>query len=140
RRSESVRRRTGGQQPHDKGCSKRTIKHNEMKEMKAITHVTKRSIRTIVPSLFIIFALSGLALYPIAQAVVPPPDGGYPNFNTAEGQRALFSLTTGQWNTALGAFTLWKDTDGSYNTAVGTAALLFNVGDQSTARGIENTA
>jgi hypothetical protein len=29
------------------------------------------------------------------QAVVPPPDGGYPNFNTAEGQNALFSLTTG---------------------------------------------
>ena len=25
-----------------------------------------------------------------SQAVVPPPDGGYPGFNTAEGQVALF--------------------------------------------------
>ena len=30
-----------------------------------------------------------------ARAVVPPPDGGYPNGNTAEGEDALFSLTTG---------------------------------------------
>jgi len=58
------------------------------------------------------------------------------NFNTAEGQNALFSLTTGVWNTALGAFTLRSDTDGSYNTAVGTAALLSNVGSQNTAVGV----
>src|SRR6266436_5901274 len=43
-----------------------------------------------------------LAAWPKAQAVVPPPDGGYPNFNTAEGQNALFSLTTGAGNTAVG--------------------------------------
>ena len=30
-----------------------------------------------------------IGLLPRAQAVVPPPDGGYPNFNTAEGQNAL---------------------------------------------------
>jgi hypothetical protein len=30
------------------------------------------------------------------RAVVPPPDGGYPGGNTAEGQNALFSLTTGE--------------------------------------------
>ena len=36
------------------------------------------------------------------QAVVPAPDGGYPNFTTAEGQQALFSLTTGSANTAVG--------------------------------------
>jgi hypothetical protein len=39
---------------------------------------------------------------PKVQAVVPPPDGGYPNFTTAEGQNALFSLTTGAANTAVG--------------------------------------
>ncbi|MGC1321016.1 MAG: tail fiber domain-containing protein [Candidatus Udaeobacter sp.] len=88
----------------------------------------------------IIFALGSFALPQRTQAVVPAPDGGYPRFNTAEGQNALFSLTTGQWNTALGAFTLRSDTDGSYNTAVGTAALLFNVGNQNAGSGIKNTA
>ena len=29
------------------------------------------------------------------QAVVPLPDGGYPGGNTAEGTKALLSLTTG---------------------------------------------
>src|SRR5215211_9382229 len=88
----------------------------------------------------ILSALICFTLLPQVQAVVPAPDGDYPNFNTAEGQNALFSLTTGQWNTALGGFTLWKNTDGSFNTAVGTAALLLNVGDQTTGEGIENTA
>ena len=88
----------------------------------------------------ILLTLGCFALPQRTQAVVPAPDGGYPNFNTAEGQNALFSLTTGQWNTALGAFTLRSDTDGSYNTAVGTAALLFNVGSQNAGTGIENTA
>jgi hypothetical protein len=83
----------------------------------------------------ILLTLSCFALPQRTQAVVPAPDGGYPNFNTAEGQNALFSLTTGQWNTALGAFTLRSDTDGSFNTAVGTAALFFNVGSQNTAVG-----
>jgi hypothetical protein len=88
----------------------------------------------------ILLTLGCFALPQRTQAVVPAPDGGYPNFNTAEGQNALFSLTTGQWNTALGAFTLRSDTDGSYNTAVGTAALLSNVGNQNTGTGKENTA
>jgi len=83
----------------------------------------------------ILLTLGSFALPPRTQAVVPAPDGGYPNFNTAEGQNALFSLTTGQWNTALGAFTLRSDTDGSFNTAVGTAALFSNVGSENTAVG-----
>jgi hypothetical protein len=39
---------------------------------------------------------------PIAQAVSPPPDGGYPDDNTAEGTDALFKLTSGIGNTAIG--------------------------------------
>src|SRR3982751_4735375 len=88
----------------------------------------------------ILLGLGCFALSPTGWAVSPPPDGGYANFNTAEGQNALFSLTTGIWNTALGGYALWHDADGSYNTAVGTAALLFNVGDQTTGEGSENTA
>jgi hypothetical protein len=70
-----------------------------------------------------------------SQAVVPPPDGGYPGFNTAEGQNALFSLTTGSANTAVGWFSLFSDTEGSFNTATGAGALLFNTSDQNTAFG-----
>ena len=40
-------------------------------------------------------AAACFGLTPVAQAVVPPPDGGYPGFNTAEGQNALFNLTSG---------------------------------------------
>ena len=57
---------------------------------------------------------------PMAKAVVPPPDGGYPNFTTAEGQKALFSLTTGSANTAVGWFSLFSNAAGSFNTATGT--------------------
>jgi hypothetical protein len=47
---------------------------------------------------FLLFplALAWFALSPPARAVDPPPDGGYPNFNTAEGHDALLSLTTGR--------------------------------------------
>ena len=45
-------------------------------------------------SLFTIMLLLAFALMPLAKGVVPPPDGGYPGFNTAEGQNALLSLDT----------------------------------------------
>ena len=56
--------------------------------------------------LFIAGVLACFGLLPIAQAVVSPPDGGYPNFTTAEGTKALQSLTTGSANTAVGWFSL----------------------------------
>ena len=52
--------------------------------------------------LLIVAALCCFGLAPAVQAVNPPPDGGYPGDNTAEGQNALFSLTTGTANTATG--------------------------------------
>jgi hypothetical protein len=59
----------------------------------------KNSIRSFA---IIALTITGFAFSPKTQAVIPPPDGGYPNFNTAEGQNALFSLTTGVANTAVG--------------------------------------
>ena len=44
--------------------------------------------------MFVLIAVVGLALSPMMQAVVPAPDGGYPGGNTAEGDNALFTLTT----------------------------------------------
>ena len=92
-------------------------------------------MKTRIPPILIIFALVCFALLPVAQAVVPPPDGGYPGLNTAEGQKALFSLTAGQGNTAVGWFTLESLTTGNFNTAIGAAALVLNTGDQNTATG-----
>jgi Chaperone of endosialidase len=81
------------------------------------------------------FTIACFALLPIAQAVVPAPDGGYPGGNTAEGQNALFSLTSGGYNTALGYFSLRSDAAGSFNTSVGAGTLLLNTGDSNTATG-----
>jgi Chaperone of endosialidase len=84
----------------------------------------------------ILSALACFALCPMAQAVVPAPDGGYPGGNTAEGTNALFSLTTGVYNTALGLTALFHVTDGDFNTATGAGALFSNNGDRNTAHGI----
>ena len=83
----------------------------------------------------ILILIGCFALLPKVPAVVPPPDGGYPNFTTAEGQKALFSLTTGAANTAVGWFSLFSDTQGSFNTATGAGTLLFNTADNNTAFG-----
>jgi hypothetical protein len=88
----------------------------------------------------ILFVLACFVLLPRAHAVIPAPDGGYPGGNTAEGQSALFSLTTGGYNTAVGYFSLRADAQGQFNTAVGAGALLANVGDPSTGDGTLNTA
>jgi len=93
--------------------------------MKTTTLPLGNSVRglLLIPLILVCFALS-----PTVQAVTPPPDGGYPNGNTAEGNRALFSLTDGQHNTADGYHTLHDDTGGSDNTATGFEALAHNVG------------
>src|SRR5215469_18021248 len=84
----------------------------------------------------LVLALAGLALSPAARALNPPPDGGYPNETTAEGDGALFSLTTGFGNTAIGRNALNSDTAGQLNTATGRNALLNNTtGDYNTADG-----
>jgi trimeric autotransporter adhesin len=98
--------------------------------------LSKSSIQfKFTPALLIIFTLGSFAICQSAHAVVPAPDGGYPGGNTAEGQNALFSLTTGGYNTAVGYLSLRSDTTGSFNTAVGAGALFSNTADQNTALG-----
>jgi len=76
-----------------------------------------------------------IGLSPKAKAISPPPDGGYPGGNTAEGQDALLGLTSGLYNTAVGLFSLRSNTTGNFNTAIGAGTLLFNTGEQNTATG-----
>src|SRR6266487_1359305 len=89
----------------------------------------------------ILLALACFALLPPnAFGVVPAPDGGYgpPAYgtgNTAEGQNALLSLTTGSYNTGVGLLSLRSNTTTSLNTAIGAGALLANTADQNTATG-----
>jgi len=71
------------------------------------------------------------------QAVSPPPDGGYPGGNTAEGTNALLSLTSGIWNTGTGFEALSQLTAGNQNTATGLRALANDTnGGFNTATGV----
>ena len=97
-------------------------------------------MKTNTPSLILIPLLIAFALLQSVYAVVPPPDGGYPGFNTAEETNALKHLTTGIGNAAVGWSSLLNNTDGSFNTALGVGTLLFNVGDQINEHGVKNTA
>ena len=88
----------------------------------------------------LIMMIGCLTLFAVAKAsaVNPPPDGGYPGENTAEGTNALFSLTSGIDNTAIGFDALFADSTGMENTAVGVAALSSNTsGNLNTAVGYE---
>jgi hypothetical protein len=65
--------------------------------------------------LLIPLTLVCLALSLAALAVTPARDGGYSNQNTAEGEDALFSLTTDADDTAMGFDALDSNTTGSDN-------------------------
>jgi hypothetical protein len=90
---------------------------------------------TLVRSAFVSLLIAYFGLLPRAQAVSPAPDGGYPGGNTAEGQNALLSLTSGTYNTAVGLFSLESLTTGKFCTGVGAGTLLANTADGNTATG-----
>jgi len=89
----------------------------------------------VIAPLFVTTLAVISCLAPRVQAVSPPPDGGYPNGNTAEGLEALFSLTSGTFNTALGWLSLASVTTGGLNTGVGAGTLVLNTADGNTATG-----
>jgi hypothetical protein len=105
-------------------------------------------MRSWILKILIAIASIGLVCFaalPPMRAVSSPPDGGYANFNTAEGNGALFALTTGLDNTAIGEVALAHLTIGSENTATGAYALSGNqTGSNNTATGsralLNNTA
>ena len=83
----------------------------------------------------ILIGILCIGFLPRGQAVVPPPDGGYPNFTTAEGTNALQNLTTGAGNTGVGWRALFSVGGANFNTGVGAGALVLNTGESNTAVG-----
>jgi len=94
-----------------------------------------KTITSLIYPTLAALAFACFALSPNAQAVNPPPDGGYPNLNTAEGQNALLSLSTGSANTAVGWFSLETASTAGFNTGVGAGTLVLNTANQNTGVG-----
>jgi hypothetical protein len=92
--------------------------------------------RLPLPCRFFLIALACalFAVSPAVRAVDPPPGDFYTGDNTASGEDALFSLTTGIHNTAGGYHTLFSNTTGFNNTAIGWTAMMANT------TGVRNTA
>jgi hypothetical protein len=108
--------------------------HQKMKIQNITTRHHKKAIGralswrcgfVLVPLALVCFGLS-----PTAKALLPapPPDGGYPGGNTAEGNNALHDVNTavGINNTAVGANALGDNTTGAYNVGIGSGALANN--------------
>ena len=111
----------------------RTIKLNTARQWRRNSTNPATSMRS---SFLILLLLACIGVASKVEAVSPPPDGGYPGGNTAEGQAALFSLTTGTGNTATGFKALFRNTTGFSNTATGNGALFSNTtGEGNTAIG-----
>jgi hypothetical protein len=83
----------------------------------------------------ILMAIVCFALSPQMRALSPPPDGGYSNGNTAEGDSALSGLTGGFYNSAVGFLSLLSNGSASFNTGVGAGTLLVNTAIENTAVG-----
>src|SRR5213080_2570480 len=83
--------------------------------------------------------LSALVCFGLCQQVQSatdtPDPGSVPTSNTADGQGALGSLTTGLYNSAFGFLSVLSLSDGNFDTGVGAGALLVDNGGQNTAVG-----
>ena len=91
--------------------------------------------KVIAVVIALLLARFAVQFVPNAFGVVPPPDGGYPNFTTAEGTKALQNLTTGAGNTGVGWYSLFSVTATGFNTGVGAGTLALNIAAENTAIG-----
>src|SRR5215813_12575136 len=107
----------------------------QLRRARSQTTNNKKDSMMKIFRLFVACTLLCFALVRGTQAVVPAPDGCYPNFTTAEGCQALNSLTNGAGNTGVGWRSLFLNSTASFNTAIGTGALLLNNADSNTAVG-----
>src|SRR5438067_2126718 len=85
-------------------------------------------------------ALSALVCFGLCGQVqsatdTPDPGGSLPTSNTADGQGALGSLTTGLYNSAFGFLSVLSLSDANFDTGVGAGALLVDNGGENTAVG-----
>jgi trimeric autotransporter adhesin len=115
-----------------------TTRNNERGQTERKNHMNPLILRLkkLTPLYLTAFALGCLALSPKAQAVEPAaPDTALAGGNTADGQGALLSLTTGTYNTAVGLYSLLSLTDGNFNTGIGAGTLLSSTADENTATG-----
>jgi Chaperone of endosialidase len=106
-----------------------------MKTPTLSTNYIQRSLRR---SALLLVSLLIVCFGPLpgAQAVGPAaPDTALPGGNTADGQLALGSLTTGIYNSAFGIYSLLSLTDGNFCTGVGAGTLLVNTADENAATG-----
>jgi Chaperone of endosialidase len=93
---------------------------------------SRKIIFTTILSALVCFALCQQAQ---SATDTPDPGGSLPVSNTADGQNALKSITTGIHNSAFGFDALLLNTDANFNTAVGSVALILNDGTTNTAVG-----
>src|ERR1700745_2555997 len=108
---------------------------NQVKKLVSCGRDPARSVPFWRGFLLIPLILVSLAVAPQTQAVSPAPDGGYPGFNTAEGDQSLFLLNGGLGNTGVGWRSNFSAVGANLNTGVGAATLLLNTADNNTAVG-----
>jgi len=92
-------------------------------------------MKSRAPIFRVVLAILYVGSFGQIEAVTPPPDGGYPNFTTAEGTNALGNLASGAANTAAGWYSLFTISIGSFNTGIGAGTLALNTADSNTAVG-----
>ena len=92
---------------------------------------SRKIIFTTVLSALVCFGLT-----PVAKAVEPAaPATALAGGNTADGDNALLSLTTGFYNSAFGLDALLSISDQSFDTGIGAGALLLDTAGTNTAVG-----